>query len=295
MLYALRRADDSLILGHRLSEWAGHAPMLEEDMALTNIGLDLIGQARLLYAYAAEVEAAGNDEDKYAYLRDAHQYRNVLLAEQPNGDFAKTIVRQLLYSAFADPYWRAMTASKDATLAAIAAKSEKESAYHLRHSAEWVIRLGDGTAESHARAQAAVDDLWAYTGELFEVDAAERGLIEQGIAVDPESLRAAWSKTVRDVLGEATLDRARLRLDAERRAQRPPQRAPGPSAERAAIPAARLSGSHLVTQPPLQRRGPAPARLARRRRRWWTRRSRCSPSPISACCAASRSRTATSR
>ncbi len=205
MLYALRRADDSLVLGHRLSEWAGRAPMLEEDMALSNIGLDLIGQARLLYSYAAEVEAAGNDEDKYAYLRDAHQWRNVLLAEQPNGDFAKTIVRQLFYSAFADPYWRAMMASKDATLAAIAAKSEKESAYHLRHSAEWVIRLGDGTAESHARAQAAVDDLWAYSGELFEVDAAERGLIEQGVIVDPESLRADWSKTVRDVLGEATL------------------------------------------------------------------------------------------
>ena len=205
MLYALRRADDSLVLGHRLSEWAGRAPMLEEDMALSNIGLDLIGQARLLYSYAAEVEAAGNDEDKYAYLRDAHQWRNVLLAEQPNGDFAKTIVRQLFYSAFADPYWRAMMASKDATLAAIAAKSEKESAYHLRHSAEWVIRLGDGTAESHARAQAAVDDLWAYSGELFEVDAAERGLIEQGVIVDPESLRAGWSKTVRDVLGEATL------------------------------------------------------------------------------------------
>jgi ring-1,2-phenylacetyl-CoA epoxidase subunit PaaC len=205
VLYALRRADDSLVLGHRLSEWAGHAPMLEEDMALANIGLDLIGQARLLYACAAEAEAAGNDEDKYAYLRDAHQYRNVLLAEQPNGDFAKTILRQLIYSAFADPYWRAMMASKDATLAAIAAKSEKESAYHLRHSAEWVIRLGDGTAESHARAQAAVDDLWAYTGELFEVDAAERGLIEQGVIVDPESLRTAWSKTVRDVLSEATL------------------------------------------------------------------------------------------
>ena len=195
MLYALRRADDSLVLGHRLSEWAGRAPMLEEDMALSNIGLDLIGQARLLYSYAAEVEAAGNDEDKYAYLRDAHQWRNVLLAELPNGDFAKAIVRQLLYSAFADPYWRAMMASKDATLAAIAAKSEKESAYHLRHSAEWVIRLGDGTAESHARAQAAVDDLWAYSGELFEVDAAERGLIEQGTIVDPENLRAGWSKT----------------------------------------------------------------------------------------------------
>ena len=111
MLYALRRADDSLVLGHRLSEWCGHAPMLEEDMALANIGLDLIGQARLLYGFAAQAEAAGNDEDKYAYRRDAHQFRNVLLSELPNGDFARTIVRQLFYSAFADPYWRAMTAS----------------------------------------------------------------------------------------------------------------------------------------------------------------------------------------
>src|SRR4051794_12011430 len=138
VLYTLRRADDGLILGHRLSEWCGHGPMLEEDMALANFGLDLIGQARSFYQYAAEVEAAGHDEDQYAYLRDAPQFRNLLLVEQPNGDFAQTMVRQFFYSAFADPYWRAMTGSKDAQLAAIAAKSEKESAYHLRHSAEWV-------------------------------------------------------------------------------------------------------------------------------------------------------------
>src|SRR6516164_9200225 len=140
VLYALRRADDALILGHRLSEWCGHAPTMEEDMALSNIALDLIGQARELYAYAAEVEGRGNDEDKFAYLRDVRQYRNLLLVEQPNGDFAKTIVRQLFYSAFADLYWRAMMKSADATLAAIAARSEKESAYHLRHASEWVIR-----------------------------------------------------------------------------------------------------------------------------------------------------------
>ncbi|WP_225771255.1 1,2-phenylacetyl-CoA epoxidase subunit PaaC [Inquilinus sp. Marseille-Q2685] len=203
--YALARADDALILGHRLSEWCGHAPMMEEDMALANIGLDLIGQARALYGYAAEVEAAGNDEDRYAYLRDVRQYRNLLLVEQPNGDFARTIVRQLFYSAFADPYWRAMIASTDPTLAAIAAKSEKESAYHLRHAAEWVIRLGDGTEESHARTQAAVEELWPYTGEIFLPDEAERGLIAQGVAVDPESLREAWSRTVATVLAEATL------------------------------------------------------------------------------------------
>jgi ring-1,2-phenylacetyl-CoA epoxidase subunit PaaC len=205
VLYTLRRADDALILGHRLSEWCGHAPMLEEDMALSNIALDLLGQARELYSYAAKVEGRDNDEDRLAYLRDVRQYRNLLLVEQPNGDFARTMVRQLFYSAFADPYWRAMTTSSDATLAAIAAKSEKESAYHLRHSAEWIIRLGDGTEESHARAQAAIDDLWAFTGEMFGVDEAERGLIDEGLAVDPASLRAQWLKTVADAIGEATL------------------------------------------------------------------------------------------
>lgn len=207
VLYALRRADDALILGHRLSEWIGHGPMLEEEMALGNIGLDLIGQARSLYAYAAELEAAGNDEDKLAYLRDAPQYRNLLLAEHPNGDFGQTMVRQLFYSAFADLYWRAMTESPDGTLAAIAAKSEKESAYHLRHSSEWVIRLGDGTAESHERAQEAVDQLWGYTGEMFECDAAERSLVDGRTIIDPAALRDAWDRTVGSVLSRATLSR----------------------------------------------------------------------------------------
>ena len=206
VLYALRRADDALILGHRLSEWCGHAPMLEEDMALANMGLDLIGQARELYTYAAKVEGAGNDEDKFAYLRDVRQYRNLLLVEQPNGDFARTIVRQFLYSAFADPYWRAMMTSRDETLAAIAAKSEKESAYHLRHASEWVLRLGDGTEESHRRAQAAVDDLWAFTGEMFHADDSDAELIASGIAIDPETLRETWRRTVSDVFAVATLD-----------------------------------------------------------------------------------------
>jgi ring-1,2-phenylacetyl-CoA epoxidase subunit PaaC len=205
VLYTLCRADDALILGHRLSEWCGHGPMLEEDMALANMGLDLLGQARELYAYAARVEANGNDEDKFAYLRDVRQYRNLLLLEQPNGDFARTMVRQLFYAAFADLYWRAMMKSQDATLAAIAAKSEKESAYHVRHSSEWVIRLGDGTAESHARAQEAIDDLWAFTGEMFETDESERALIEAGIAVDPMALRPQWLKLVSDIVCEATL------------------------------------------------------------------------------------------
>jgi ring-1,2-phenylacetyl-CoA epoxidase subunit PaaC len=205
VLYTLRRADDALVLGHRLSEWCGHAPMLEEDMALANIALDLLGQARELYTYAAKVEGSDNDEDKLAYLRDVRQYRNLLLTEQPNGDFARTLVRQFFYSAFADLYWRAMTTSVDPTLAAIAAKSEKESAYHLRHSSEWMVRLGDGTAESHARAQAAIDDLWAFTGEMFAVDDSERGLIDAGVAVDPAGLRARWRETVSDVLAQATL------------------------------------------------------------------------------------------
>jgi ring-1,2-phenylacetyl-CoA epoxidase subunit PaaC len=205
VLYTLRRADDALILGHRLSEWCGHAPMLEEDMALANMGLDLLGQARELYSYAANVEGKGNDEDKLAYLRDVRQYRNLLLTEQPNGDFARTMVRQFFYAAFADPYWRAMTTSRDTTLSAIAAKSEKESAYHLRHSSEWIVRLGDGTEESHVRAQTAIDDLWAFTGEMFEVDDSERALIGAGVAIDPETLRPQWRETVSDIVSEATL------------------------------------------------------------------------------------------
>ncbi len=205
VLYTLRRADDALILGHRLSEWCGHAPILEEEMALSNIALDLIGQSRELYSYAAKVEGKDNDEDRLAYLRDAGQYRNLLLVEQPNGDFAHTMVRQLFYSAFADPCWRAMMSSKDATLAAIAAKSEKESAYHLRHVSEWIIRLGDGTEESHARAQAAIDDLWAFTGEMFDIDDSESGLVDAGIATDAAALRPQWLKTVTDVVNEATL------------------------------------------------------------------------------------------
>src|ERR1700710_2069904 len=179
--------------------------MMEEDMALSNMGLDLLGQARELYFYAARVEDNGNDEDKFAYLRDVRQYRNLLLLEQPNGDFARTMARQFFYAVFADLYWRAMMNSRDTTLAAVAAKSEKESAYHVRHSSEWIVRLGDGTEESHHHAQTAIDDLWAYTGEMFEVDDSERGLIDAGIAVDPATLRARWMETVSNVLHEATL------------------------------------------------------------------------------------------
>src|ERR1043166_4501884 len=205
VLYTLRRADDALILGHRLSEWCGHAPALEEDMALANMALDLLGQARELYSYAAKVEGEDNDEDKLAYLRDVRQYRNLLLVEQPNGDFARTMARQFFYAVFADLYWRAMMQSKDSTLAAIAAKSEKESAYHVRHCSEWIVRLGDGTAESHLRAQEAIDHFWAYTGEMFAVDDTECGLIDAGIAIDPATLKTQWQKIVSGVVAEATL------------------------------------------------------------------------------------------
>ena len=207
--YALRLADTALILGHRLSEWVGHSPVIEEDLAFGNMGLDLIGQARTLYTYAGQIEGKDLDEDALAYLRDAGDYRNLLLVEQPNGDFATTMVRQLLYAAFAHPHYEALTRSTDETLAAIAAKAVKEMAYHVRHAAEWTIRLGDGTEESHARAQNALDELWLYTGEMFETDQIERALIDNGIVVDPAPLRAQWSKTVDDVLAEATLTRPR--------------------------------------------------------------------------------------
>lgn len=201
----LRRADDALILGHRLSEWCGHAPMVEEDIALANIALDLVGQARSLYDYAAQADGSGLSEDHFAYRREQHQYRNCLLVEQPNGDFAATIARQVLFSAFMDLYWREMMKSRDETLAAIAAKAEKETAYHLRHSAEWLIRLGDGTEESHDRAQAALDDLWIYSGELFESDEVEGGLAQSGIAPDARRLEQAWKQRIEPILREATL------------------------------------------------------------------------------------------
>lgn len=209
-LATLRLADDALVLGHRLSEWCGHAPVLEEDLALGNLGLDLIGQARSLYTYAGAVEGKGRDEDQLAYLRREGEYRNLLLIEQPNGDFAVTMARQLLFSAFMFPFHQAMTASSDATLAAIAAKAEKEMAYHVRHTGEWLIRLGDGTAESHRRAQAALDELWPYSGELFDVDAAMRSAIDAGFVPDPETIRPQFEATVDHVLAEATLTRPRV-------------------------------------------------------------------------------------
>ncbi|WP_394836324.1 phenylacetate-CoA oxygenase subunit PaaC [Pendulispora rubella] len=204
--YTLRRADDALILGHRLSQSCGHAPTMEEDMALANIGLDLIDQARWLYAYAGQVEAAGRDEDAYAYLRNAGGYGNLLLVEQPHRDFARTIVRQFFYSAFIHPYWRALTQSSDATLAAIAAKARNQSTYHVSHSAAWVIRLGNGTEENHRHVSTAIDELWPFTDEMFEVDTIEQRLIERAVVVDPASLRPRWEETIGRVFARATLD-----------------------------------------------------------------------------------------
>ena len=204
--FALQRADDALVLGHRLSEWCGHAPMLEEDLALSNTALDLIGQATALYRYAAEIEDAGRTEDAYAYFRTDRDFANLLLLERPNGDFAETIVRLFLYAAFVAPYWQRMTASADATLAAIAAKAQKEAAYHVRHAGAWLSRLGDGTDESHARAQRARDELWPYTGEMFTASGAESSLVDNGVAIDPADLRASWRDMVTRVVDEATLD-----------------------------------------------------------------------------------------
>jgi ring-1,2-phenylacetyl-CoA epoxidase subunit PaaC len=203
VLQLLRRADDALILGHRLSEWTGHAPTLEEELALANIALDLIGQARALYSHAGTI--TGHTEDQFAYLRDVSAWRNCLLVELPNGDFALTIARLLMFSAFADPFWRAATGSAEATVGAIAAKAEKETSYHLRHAGEWLIRLGDGTAESHQRAQTALDDLWPYAGELFATDAADAALIETRVIPDFASLQESWNAAIAGILSRATL------------------------------------------------------------------------------------------
>lgn len=207
VLALLRLADTCLVHSHRLAEWCGHAPMIEEDLALANLALDLLGQARALYAYAAEVEGRGRTEDDLAYLRDAPQFRNLLIAELPRGDFAFTILRVFLLSAHAHPFWQATVRSTDARLAAIAAKAEKEAAYHLRHSGEWTVRLGDGTEESRRRVLAAIDALWPYTGELFELDEVDRTLLADGVLPDPAAIRPAWEATVARVFGEALLPR----------------------------------------------------------------------------------------
>ncbi len=203
--FLLRMGDNTLILGHRVSEWCGHAPVLEEDIALANTALDLIGQTQMWLGLAAEVQGAGKTADDLAFLRDAWDFRNLLLVEMPNGDFGQTLMRQFLFDAWHVLQLRALTASSDDRVAAIAAKAVKEATYHLDRSAETVIGLGDGTEESHARMQAALDYLYPYVGEMFLSDAVDAALVEAGIAPDPAALRAEFDATLARVLSEATL------------------------------------------------------------------------------------------
>lgn len=228
LAYTLGLADNALIIGHRLSEWCGHGPILEQDIALTNTSLDHLGQARSLYQYAAEQVnalpadaeqklfssealqaniAAGNaiDEDDLAYLRDAWDFKNVLLAEQPNKDWAYTVARAFYFDVFQYFLFRELMNSSDVTLAAIAEKSIKEAEYHKRWSSEWVIRLGDGTEESHVRMQTAINDLWPYTGELFKMNKTEAAMLAAGIGADLESVKLLWHKEIAAVLEQATM------------------------------------------------------------------------------------------
>ena len=213
--YLLHLADSNLILGHRNSEWCGHAPVLEQDIAITNISLDLIGQARNFYQYAASLlspseggasQGAGEvTEDVLAYLRPEREFKNCLLAEQPNGDWGQTVLRQFLFSTWEYFLYEQLKYSKDEQLAAIAGKSLKEVTYHLRWSSEWVIRLGDGTAESHTRMLRAIDELWRYTEDLFSETGYELKAASEGIAVDSSLLKQKWEKKVKDIFLEATL------------------------------------------------------------------------------------------
>jgi ring-1,2-phenylacetyl-CoA epoxidase subunit PaaC len=203
--YLLRLGDDRLVLGHRLSEWCGHGPILEEDIAIANVALDLLGQATMLLRLAGEVEGQGRTEDALAYFREAVEFRNCQLAELPKGDFAFTIARQFLFDVHAVVTLDALSGSSHPELAAIAAKSLKEAKYHVRHSGEWMLKLGDGTEESHRRVQRAVDDLWRFTGELFAADPIDQAMHEAGIGPDLAALRDRWEALVCEVLERATL------------------------------------------------------------------------------------------
>ena len=203
--YALRLGDDALVLAQRLTEWSSRAPALEEDIALSNIALDLLGQARALLTYAGETEGAGRSEDDLAYLRSEREFTNCQLVEQPNGDFAVTMARQLFFSAYQLALYRRLAASADATLAGVAAKGVKEVAYHADHAGGWVVRLGDGTAESHRRMAAAVEQMWPFTHELFEADELTGRLAGAGVGVEPSELATEWEEHVEGVLSEATL------------------------------------------------------------------------------------------
>jgi ring-1,2-phenylacetyl-CoA epoxidase subunit PaaC len=203
--YLLRLGDTSLVLAQRLGEWIGHAPAIEEDLGLANIALDLLGQARLLLSYAGELEGCGRNEDSLAYLRDVPEFRNLALAEQPNGDFGSTLVRQFLIDAYQRELYSALTQSTDERLAGIAAKALKETEYHWRFSSRWLVRLGDGTEESHRRVQEALTDLWPYTNEFFDADATDGEMERAGIAPSLVALESRWRPAVLAVVNEATL------------------------------------------------------------------------------------------
>ena len=205
--YVLRLGDDNLVLAQRLGEWISRGPDLEEDIALGNIGLDHLGVARLLLTHAGELEGAGRTEDDLAMLRTEREFLNLVLCEQPNRDFAHTMARQLFVDAWQVPLWEALGGSADDHLAGIAQKAVKEARYHLRHSSTWVVRLGDGTDESHSRMQAAVDRLWRHTGEMFLADEVDGEMVDAGVGVDPAGLRPPWDALVEDVLERALLQR----------------------------------------------------------------------------------------
>ncbi len=205
--YILRLADNALILGQRLSEWCGHGPVLEQDIAITNIALDQVGQARSLYQYAAAMEGKGRTEDDLAYLREERFYYNLLLVEQPNEDWAFTIVRQFLFDAFNFPLFSKLKHSTDEQLAAIAEKSLKEITYHLRYSSEWMIRLGDGTQVSRAKMQHALNELWPFSQECLLADQIDQEMFESGVGPDLESIRPEWESRVDAILEEATLEK----------------------------------------------------------------------------------------
>ena len=203
--YCLRLGDDALVLAQRLCEWSARSPQLEEDVALMNLALDLLGQSRSLLTLAGVREGAGRDEDDLAFLRDEPDFVNAQIMELDNGDFGRTMARQLLVSAYAVPLWQALATSADVDLAAIAGKAVKEVAYHLDHARSWVVRLGDGTEESHRRMQQGLDEVWPYAFELFEVDELTQRLVSQGVAADPAAVQPVWERTVTEVLAEATL------------------------------------------------------------------------------------------
>lgn len=203
--YLLRLGDDRLVLGQRVSEWCGHGPILEEDIALSNIALDLIGQASAFYKLCGKVEGKGNTEDFFAYHRGEREFLNLKLVEQPRGDFAVTIARQFLFDAFQSLFLPELSKSSHSGLSALAAKSEKETRYHLRHSHQWVLRLGDGTEESHARIQAAFDDLWMYTGEFFEMNETDLALIKDKATPDLNLFKRPWEEIVSKALKDAKL------------------------------------------------------------------------------------------